>query len=235
MEVLFFHGFQLGEDYKKAYLTAWKCGDGSIWPQTWLVEKFPGARILSISYNAGVLKGREKSAFDMFNMGENFTTDLLDAKVGQEPCRPIVLVGHSFGGIVIKQLCAYAAGEAGALKQNCEKNIKLTVLLENIRGIFFYSTPHHGIADNMVEHFVRKGPLQEYVKILCTGTERLNSQFEKLFGQSGRYQKWRIAAVGETLPTNLVCLVSSLLKLKGDFSMSLAFISLLYISISLIC
>jgi triacylglycerol esterase/lipase EstA (alpha/beta hydrolase family) len=204
VEVLFFHGFQLGEDYKEAYLTAWRCGDGSIWPQTWLVEKFPGARILSVSYNAAVLKGRKKGTFDMFNMGENLATDLLDAKVGQEPCRPVVLVGHSFGGIVIKQLCAYAAGETGALKQNSEKNFELTAFLENIRGIFFYSTPHHGIADNIVEQFVAKSSLQDYVKILSTRTARLNSQFEKLFGQNGRYQKWRIAAVGETLPTNLV-------------------------------
>jgi triacylglycerol esterase/lipase EstA (alpha/beta hydrolase family) len=204
MEVLFFHGFQLGDGYEEAYLTAWKCGDGSVWPQTWLVKEFPDARILSVSYNAGVLKGREKSTFDMYNMGENLTTDLLDAKVGQEPCRPVVLVGHSFGGIVIKQLCAYAAGEAGTSKQNCEKNVELTHFLENIKGIFFYSTPHHGIAEKIVKRFVAEGPLQEFVKILSTGTARLNSQFEKLSGQTGRYQKWRIAALGESLPTNLV-------------------------------
>ncbi|CAM6085893.1 unnamed protein product [Calypogeia fissa] len=203
MEVLFFHGFQRG-NYEKAHLSAWKCGDGhSIWPTTWLVERFCGARILTLAYNAVVMKRQERQSFDMYNMVENLADDLLEAGIGQNPCCPVVLVGHSFGGLVIKQLCVYASSQIGFLEKTSQRGYKLNSLLENIKGVFFYSTPHYGIADNIAEHFVENLQLLAYVKTLSTVSSRLNHDFEKLCGQSGQYKKWQIAGVGESLPTKL--------------------------------
>lgn len=214
MEVLFFHGFQHG-DYDEAHLSAWTCGVGSgiIWPQTWLVKEFCDARILTVSYNARVLKTQER--FDVYNMGENLISDLLDAKVGQNPRCPVILVGHSFGGLVIKQLCVDASSETGSSESKSSRSSKLKSFLENVNGIFFYSTPHYGIADNIVEHFVDNGPLLEYVKTLSLPTARLNYRFEKLFGQGGRYPMWQIAAVGESLSTKSVWTLTHLLDVKN--------------------
>ncbi|CAM6092007.1 unnamed protein product [Calypogeia fissa] len=195
MEVLFFHGFQRG-NYEDAHLSAWKCGDGrSIWPQTLLVERFCDARILTLAYNAVVMKCQERQSFDMYNMVENLTDDLLEAGIGQNPCCSVVLVGHSF--------CVYASSQTGFLEKTSQRGYKLNSLLENIKGVFFYSTPHYGIADNIAEHFVENRQLLVYVKTLSTVSSRLNHDFEKLCGHSGQYKKWQIAGVGESLPTKL--------------------------------
>ncbi|CAM6106252.1 unnamed protein product [Calypogeia fissa] len=201
MEVVFFHGFQHG-DYEDAHISTWKCGDGSsIWPQTWLAEKFCDARILTISYNDSLVKSCQGGIFDMYLLGENLVSDLLGANIGQQRC-PVVLVGHSFGGLVVKQVCAHAASKTGGLKGNSESSFKLTAFLENIKGIFFYSTPHHGIKDiRAAEHFVAKGPLLDCVKTLSTQTARLNSDFDILWGQEGKYKTWQIAGLCESIPT----------------------------------
>ncbi|CAM6121793.1 unnamed protein product [Calypogeia fissa] len=201
MDVLFFHGFQHGS-YHDAHLSTWQSGDGACyWPKTWLVKRFGDARILTIAYNAVVMKCHESQVFDMFNMGENLASDLLAANIGQDPFRPVVLVGHSFGGLVIKQLCVYASFQTGILDRNSKDSYRLNSFLENVKGIFFYSTPHNGIADGIAEHFVYNGPLLEYVKTLSTLTARLNHDFDKLCGQGGQCKKWQMAAVGESLPT----------------------------------
>ncbi|CAM6108807.1 unnamed protein product [Calypogeia fissa] len=193
MEVIFFHGFQHGND-DGAHLSTWTCGDGSIWPQTWLVEKFSDARILSVSYN-GVIKSWDNRIIDSYILGENLVSDLLDAKIGQGSYRPVVLVGHSFGGLVIKQICASASREMSGLNRNSDRRHQLTALLKSIQGMFFYSTPHNGIFDHIAEHFVAKGPLLEFVKTLSKHRARL-----KLSGQDGKY-RWKIAGLGEGLPT----------------------------------
>ncbi|CAM6108809.1 unnamed protein product [Calypogeia fissa] len=198
MEVIFFHGFQHGND-DGAHLSTWTCGDGSIWAQTWLVEKFSDARILSVSYN-GVIKSWDNRIIDSYILGENLVSDLLDAKIGQGSYRPVVLVGHSFGGLVVKQICASASREMSGLNRNSDRRHQLTALLESIQGMFFYSTPHNGIFDHIAEHFVAKGPLLEFVETLSKHRARLNFEFDKLSGQDGEY-RWKIAGLGEGLPT----------------------------------
>ncbi|CAM6096421.1 unnamed protein product [Calypogeia fissa] len=201
MEVVFFHGFQYG-DYDDAHVLTWRSGDESaIWPKAWLAEKFRDARLLSVSYNASVIKSWGNETIDMYIIAENLISDLLSANVGQPPYRPIVLVGHSFGGLVIKQICVSASREIGGLKRTSERSLKLTTFLDSIQGIFFYSTPHHGILDHVAEQFVAEGPFLEFAKTLSKPRARVNFDFDKLCGKDGKYHMWQIAGLGEGLPT----------------------------------
>ncbi|CAM6126068.1 unnamed protein product [Calypogeia fissa] len=195
MTVLFFHGFQLGDNYSDAHLSTWSSGDGScIWPQSWLVEKFQDAYILSVSYNARVMKSWEGDNIDLFIIGENLTSDLLQANIGQEPRCPVILVGHSFGGMVIKQLCVHASRE----KNDSRSGSDLNTFLENIKGIFFYATPHQGSPFfTLAANFIKESPLLEFVKTLSMPTARLNFHFDKL---CRHYKTWQIAGLGESLP-----------------------------------
>ncbi|CAM6098506.1 unnamed protein product [Calypogeia fissa] len=191
MQLLFFHGFQLG-DYEGAHLSTWKSGDGScIWPQTWLVEEFPDAHILSVSYHASLMKRRESANIDLFIIAENILSDLLQANIGQGIGCQVILVGHSFGGLVIKEVCLHAH------KKGSVGNSQHEIFLKSVKGLFFYATPHHGIASKLSERFVQQGPLLEYVKTLSKGAARLNDDFEKLLKFSNN---WRTGGVGENLP-----------------------------------
>jgi triacylglycerol esterase/lipase EstA (alpha/beta hydrolase family) len=99
VQIVFFHGLQ-EEDYVDAHLCTWQSEDGStIWPQTWLVEDIPRAYILSVSYS---LKHKLDGRLDMLLIVENLLSNLLQDGIGQVPDCPVVLVGHSIGGLVIK-------------------------------------------------------------------------------------------------------------------------------------
>ncbi|KAL2645325.1 hypothetical protein R1flu_012912 [Riccia fluitans] len=59
--------------------------DGSeCWLNTWLVERFPQARILSVSYDSGSRESNSQGRVDMYLITENLVQSLVDlAGVGQ--------------------------------------------------------------------------------------------------------------------------------------------------------
>jgi triacylglycerol esterase/lipase EstA (alpha/beta hydrolase family) len=80
-------------------------------------------------------------------------------------CRPFALVGHSFGGLLIKALvnamktCSTSeAGERNALNSNAID--RANKFLQNLKGIVFYSIPHTGAnADALGRYFKFQGLL----------------------------------------------------------------------------
>ncbi|CAM6118447.1 unnamed protein product [Calypogeia fissa] len=197
VQVVLFHGLQPGP-YSDAHLSSWKSEDDScIWPQTWLVEEIPEAQVFSVSCD-GVLRNSSNASIDMYNLAENLISDLLMANVGQVSNCPIVLVGHSIGGLVIKELCCQAHSQ---LSMNRDfQTTKLEKFLTNLRGVFYFATPHHGspVANRMAD--MVGSPLMKYFKTLSTDTARLNSTFD---GIRKVYEKWQFASLGEDSPTNL--------------------------------
>ncbi|CAM6118867.1 unnamed protein product [Calypogeia fissa] len=196
LQIVFFHGLQ-DRGSSDVHLSTWQSRDGScIWPQTWLVEEFPGAHVLSVSYFEEIEHlGRRHS---MRLLAENILSDLMAENVGQAAYCPVVLVGHSIGGQVVKQLC-YDAYETLNISEGV-KRAKLENFLGNIRGIFFYATPHRGIP--RVEY------LGKYLHLPLTDDfETLNSQSELLDYKFREMLKvhydWLVVGFGETKPTKL--------------------------------
>ncbi|CAH0698371.1 unnamed protein product [Spodoptera exigua] len=102
------------------------------WPRDWIKEDFPGARVISVNYTSDPylwrplwVKGNKR--LRLHERAEQMTQQLLALGVGG---RPIVWVGHSKGGLFIKQIyCdAYEAhlkvsgGEEGAHQDNITNN-----------------------------------------------------------------------------------------------------------------
>ncbi|KAI0182527.1 hypothetical protein EV127DRAFT_517712 [Xylaria flabelliformis] len=97
-----------------------------------LKESFPEARILSFAYNSDwLIDAPIKTAQQI---GERLHDQLVRARNEREQRLPIVFVGHSFGGIVIKQaLC-----EALCASEESKK------IVHDTSGILFLGTPHQG-------------------------------------------------------------------------------------------
>lgn len=189
MQVLFFHGLS-SDDLSSAHFLTWKTEDDScIWPQTWLPEKFPGAHILTVSY------GELARIVDMYVTGENLISDLMQEDIGQE-C-PVILVGHCIGGLVIKEICCHAHWKLHSNKPSERQKRQLETFLKNVRGILYYSTPHHG--SSVIAKAI-DAPLFKYFKSLYNEAERLNSRFEDL----QMSQTWEIYGLGESLETSSV-------------------------------
>ncbi|XP_047518625.1 uncharacterized protein LOC125058565 isoform X3 [Pieris napi] len=76
------------------------------WPKDWIKEDFPGARVISINYTSDPYLWRplwikEIKRLRLHERAEQMTSQLLDLGVGQ---KPIIWVGHSKGGLFIKQI-----------------------------------------------------------------------------------------------------------------------------------
>ncbi|CAM6081485.1 unnamed protein product [Calypogeia fissa] len=201
VEVVFFHGFQIG-NYEDAHLSAWESADGAfVWPETWLVEEYPGAHILSVSYSA-VLSFED---MDLCSIEESLLSDLNNAFMElKAPC-PVILVGHGFGGMLIKRLLQHAH-----YKHKLDNNHPYDYFLKKVKGLFFYSTPGSGGFPNWVAESLSHGPLLRFVQTLNSGSyDRINQEFERIFTSDAERMpplegySLLIAGVGEILPTKL--------------------------------
>lgn len=200
LDVVFFHGLQSSHT-SVPHLSTW-ISSGShkeVWPQTWIPQEFPGARILSVEYDASISTSPTHGRLDLYLTAESLMYNLIIAKVGQHPWRPVILVGHSYGGLVIKQLCVHAHFSESLHRSDKQ----IARFLNSVTGIFFYGTPHHGISSFFTPNGTKlkdASPLLDYVKLLCAESGRLHENFDAL----RLSYKWSIAGVGESRPTTFM-------------------------------
>src|SRR3569833_531522 len=123
--IVFVHGLGGGSEH------TWTCGD-VFWPRDLLpaLEAFQNAAIFSFGYNSDFTKS---SVLNINDFSKALLARMLDDPLILDSRCPILLVGHSMGGLVIKrafvitkQLPAY------------------TSLATRIRGIFLIATPQQG-------------------------------------------------------------------------------------------
>ncbi|OAE22201.1 hypothetical protein AXG93_3271s1440 [Marchantia polymorpha subsp. ruderalis] len=121
--------------------------------------------------------------------------------------KPVVLVGHSLGGIVIKELLleAHDIAEAGSGVYDTRK---VKDFLDNIILIYYYSTPHFGMTLRVGEDF--DGATWKNARIMNPYLSRLQQEFKQL---NSLYRKWRKATIGESYVTKWG---SERLKIKLD-------------------
>ena len=128
--VVFFHGLGGG-----AYATwqADKNDRATFWP-AWLAADIEALSVYSVGYEAPISRWCG-SAMHLTDRATNVLGDLLG-----EPGLAngaIILIGHSFGGLLIKQILRTAQSEA----QNDEKAARF---LRRVEKIAFLATPHTG-------------------------------------------------------------------------------------------
>ncbi|KAK3291346.1 uncharacterized protein B0H64DRAFT_451035 [Chaetomium fimeti] len=126
----------------------WRADDEekTVWP-TSLLPLCIGdmhVRILTFRYNC-TLQG-SASAANIRDHANVLLVHLANQREDDDEAklRPIVFVGHSLGGIIIKQTITFAY-----------KNPRYKHLWEASRGIMFFSTPHYGMSSDLWYSFVR--------------------------------------------------------------------------------
>ncbi|XP_050545021.1 protein SERAC1 isoform X2 [Daktulosphaira vitifoliae] len=126
------------------------------WPRDWLPLDCPYVRVITVSYSTDPYLWRpiwlKKSIrSSMKDRGYQMISLLRNFQLGHNP---IMWVGHSKGGLFIKQILVLANNE----------DISHKILL-NTKGILFYSVPHNGspLANIKVPLFQRSIELEELV------------------------------------------------------------------------
>ncbi|CAM6021789.1 unnamed protein product [Sphagnum balticum] len=159
--VIFFHGIGYGknDEWKEAWTSTLSDKTRVCWPQEWLpadlaTQNVNNVRILSLSYDSALLGANEH----VTDIGKNLVQSLV-SKSEYEPLweAPIVLVGYSFGGLVVKSLVVEVDKRVNArivnpldkqAQQSCTK------FLNNLKGTIFYGVPHTGGGEDFKQFFV---------------------------------------------------------------------------------
>ncbi|ETR97188.1 hypothetical protein M419DRAFT_92340 [Trichoderma reesei RUT C-30] len=137
----------------------------------WLRDSLPGhvtsetdgkpmARVMVYGYESAVAKS--KCMQNIEDLSTTFHNSLL-ASVGASPTRPIILIGHSLGGLIIKQ---------SLITMSRSKIPDDKRLFRSIYGVVFFGTPHDGMDISSLIPMVRDGPN----RFLIESMSRMNSQ-----------------------------------------------------------
>ena len=108
------------------------------WPGDWLPIDCPGVRVIALNYTTDQhlwrpLWKKKEARSNLIQRSREMTELLIKHRVGYG--HPIIWVGHSKGGLFIKQIIvdAWESGRPAAAP-----------FWRSARGVFFYSVPHRG-------------------------------------------------------------------------------------------
>uniref|UniRef100_A0A672FP57 Protein SERAC1 n=1 Tax=Salarias fasciatus TaxID=181472 RepID=A0A672FP57_SALFA len=202
-DVLFIHGI-LGAAFK-----TWRQKDPSTseekeaeskddytecWPKSWLAADCPNLRVLSVEYDSHLSDWMAKCPAEnqrksLAYRSQELLKKLKQAGVGE---RPVVWVAHSMGGLLVKKMLLDASGDPD-----------MDGLLNNTKGILFYSVPHHGtfMAEYSVNVRYLLFPSIE-VRELCKDSPALLNLNES-FLNIAKEKDFKVLSFAETLPTNI--------------------------------
>jgi len=131
VDVIAVHG--LGSKYPKTWTK-----DNKMWLRDFLPDDFPRARILAFVYPSEAFNNPD--FVGLRALGGSLLRSLIKdrEKLYSKRKRPLIFIGHSFGGLVIK--------EALALSQVSNSSIEghHGYIADATRGVLFLGTPHFG-------------------------------------------------------------------------------------------
>ncbi|EEU40088.1 uncharacterized protein NECHADRAFT_76027 [Fusarium vanettenii 77-13-4] len=118
--------------------STWTHDSKFFWPWE-LKNKVKNARVMVFGYNADVTSSFADNLIRIRDIGRMLLSDLVvERQEDEERERPIIFMGHSLGGLVIKQAILLASKELH--NQESDKRLIYT----STRGLFFFGTPHLG-------------------------------------------------------------------------------------------
>ena len=203
-DIVFFHGLQPRGDYRAAWKDTWTAGR-SCWPIDYLAHQLEQpVRVLSVAYDSRLTIGR--GTFEA--LAESlFASLVLTEDVGQR--RPVVLVGHSLGGLMIKQVCIAAhhrAVQQGDCSPGEERDRrKAQIFLKKLRLVAFFATPHAGsrAADFLQRQRWQRLTWSPLLNLLTTMSEK-SAQLHAEFMGISRQFSWTLQSFGERNPVKVV-------------------------------
>jgi pimeloyl-ACP methyl ester carboxylesterase len=183
VDLIFVHGLH-GGSYK-----TWRKKEEKnyFWPGEWLPNdsEFQNVRIHTFGYAAEWSDFKSNNA-TVSDFGSSLYGALISSThLSRRHKTPIVLIGHSMGGLVIKRAClmAHRQRETEVGVESLEDDT--TSLASRIKCLVFLGTPHHGSdSAELLDKVLRSGlsPMsgKEYVKDLrkeSPSNESINDEF----------------------------------------------------------
>lgn len=155
-----------------------------MWLRDALSRDFPESRIIIYGYDT-TLQG-SNSFQNILDIGQSFGSALTEARPDKE--KPLILVGHSLGGIVVKQ----------AINDMCSSDFDHERLhFAAIRGIVFFGVPNQGMDIHSLIPMVGNQPNRGLLQDLAHNSSALRIQAQQ-FSTSLRDLRCEVLSFYET-------------------------------------
>lgn len=196
-DVIFIHGLR-GDALK-----TWSKGD-ICWPRDLLKHDLKNARIISWGYDSSVLKPiKSSSQASIFGHVENLLNDISRVRDSlKAEIRPIIFVGHSLGGLLIKE----ALIRASEYLSN-RQHVDLGAIYSCTKGIVFLGTPHRGSGKAGIAEIISniakiglQNPNDKLIEVLSEDSQILERQMKSFTTISSTMP---IACVTEEIATGI--------------------------------
>ncbi|KAB2580327.1 hypothetical protein DBV05_g1295 [Lasiodiplodia theobromae] len=147
-----------------------------MWLRDALTIDIPMARMMIYGYDTSLV--RSISFQNLANLGRALQADLKIIRNSNRG-RPIIFVGHSLGGLVLKE--AIIKMKEGNTDEDCE-------ILQSTSAFLFFGVPHEGMAIESLVPLVGDQPNRALLESLGKNSEvlhRLQDDFKRAFGAVG--------------------------------------------------
>ena len=184
----------------------------TFWPKEWLPTepRFKNARISTFGYNSDWGE-RKASPLTLHDFGQALLGDVQNTLCsGKEASHtPLVLIGHSMGGVVIKKMLLLA-----------RQDPIYHHVAARVHSMFFLATPHRGADSAQLLHNILRVAVSHGSKAYVDSLKP-NSDAIQVINDGFRhaYQGIQLWSFFETVPTNLGLIVeknSAVLELPGE-------------------
>ncbi|KAF2799767.1 TPR-like protein [Melanomma pulvis-pyrius CBS 109.77] len=140
---------------------SWRApGTANMWLRDFLPEKIKHSRIFIYGYDTELIGPGARSFASIRDMAKTLFNNLKMARAQpNEMRRPLVLLGHSLGGLVIKQALVEAATHADTSPPH--KNLH-----DSFVGALFFGVPNRGLNDKFLHDIVHGQPNQKLISSL---------------------------------------------------------------------
>ncbi|XP_065787125.1 protein SERAC1 isoform X2 [Muntiacus reevesi] len=168
------------------------------WPKSWLARDCPALRIISVEYDTSLSDWRARCPTERKSIAFRSNELLRKLRAAGVGDRPVIWVSHSMGGLLVKKMLLEAS-----------KKPEMSTIINNTRGIIFYSVPHHGshLAEYSVNIRYLLFPSLE-VKELSKDSPALKT-LQDDFLEFAKDKNFQVLSFVETLPTY----IGSMIKL----------------------
>ncbi|KAK6812959.1 hypothetical protein RU639_010810 [Aspergillus parasiticus] len=178
IELVFVHG--LGGGSRKTWSKSNSISH--YWPQVWLPKDpaFQHVRVHSFGYNSDWTKGKD-NCLNIHHFAKSLLGELSTSPSLSNTDTPIVFIGHSMGGLVIKKAYILA-----------KQDVLYDMLVKRVHTMYFFATPHRGSdLARLLEHMLQiTYSSRAYVSDLKRGSEALQSINDEFRKYSDKIEFW---------------------------------------------
>ena len=163
-----------------------------MWLRDRLPHDVPKLRSLIYGYDTKLFKSH--SFQDLDDIAKSFIASLKELRRSQSPAKPLVLLAHSLGGIVVKRALVLLAQEG----RNEENDI-----LNSVKGLVFFGVPHKGMEISHLLAMVAKQPNENLISRTLSADSRLLPELDEQFANIALRLNNNIMVAYETAESQL--------------------------------